>query len=549
MALWRKLQQRLLSHTELLVVAVILVATGVAYAPSINDWFTSDDFYYLRAIEVSSRGVYIRAAFDFTREGLMPLWLYRPLSLVNFLWLYEVFGDHAWGYRVFALGVHMVNTVLVWLVASRLTKRTPLAHISALVFGLHPAYAPAVAWISNSMSLFAIMFALSALLLHLKFAERAVGASRYQVPAFALAVVAAFIHPEAAHIIVVICVAQLLSRGPDIRRLLAPRTWRPLIPYAAFSVAFLGLHFYIREQELFQLTYYRWGTHLITNFLGNVAMMGNPFGPDSTTSYLFLAGNRSWATSFSDPRTLLPIIGVGVMSLTLLAAELRRPGPGLLVVVWLSVSLIPISVSPILEVTARKLYVAGPAFALMLAMWLGLVFDRAQAVVPHVHSRIGSGWVKERGVPLAWIGVALGVVVAVFFAIRIVHVTSPSFIAFETHNTGMTSETEKILIDEIEVQQPDLPRGSQLILVGLPLSIGKLWGPDPRFLAAVEFYHPDVFVIGAWSPEQVLALAEPEPGVPRSYVYYDCGTPPWPSSEAWIDLVQRPYTCRGAAPP
>ncbi len=533
-----------------MVVAAILVATGVAYAPTINDWFTSDDFYFLRAIQASSTGAYVRAAFDFTGDSLVPFWLYRPVALLNFLWLYQAFGDHAWGYRLVALGVHMANTVLVWLIASKLTKRTSLAHVSALVFGLHPAYAPAVAWISNSMSLFALTFALGALLFHLKYAERAVAASRYQVAAFSLMVVAVFFHPETAPVNVVICVAQLISRGPAIGRLLAPRTWAPLIPYAAFSVAFLALHFYIREQELVQMTHYKWGTHLVTNFLGNVAMVGNPFGPDSNLSKLYLEGNRSWATSFADPRTLLPIIGVCFMSLTLLATELRRPGVRLLVVVWFYVSLIPISTSPILEVTARKLYVAGPAFALMLAMWLGLVLDWVQAVLPRVCSRIGVEGVRERSVPLAWIGVVLGVVVAVFFAIRITHVTSPSFIAFETHNVGMTSETEKALIDEIEVQQPDLASGSQLVLFGTPLTLRTRWGLHPRFVAAVELYHPDVFVLGVWNLEELLALPGPVPGVPRSYVFYDCGpTASPPTLAAWVDVVQQPYTCTGAASP
>ena len=530
------------------MLAAILVATGVAYAPTINDWFTSDDFYFLRAIQASSTGAYVRAAFDFTGDSLVPFWLYRPLALLNFLWLYQAFGDHAWGYRLVALGVHMANTVLVWLIASKLTKRTSLAHVSALVFGLHPAYAPAVAWISNSMSLFALTFALGALLLHLKHVERAVAASRYQVAAFSLMVVAVFFHPETAPIIVVICVAQLISRGPAIGRLLAPRTWAPLIPYAAFGVAFLALHFYIREQELVQMTHFKWGNHLITNFLGNVAMVGNPFGPDSNLSKLYLEGNRSWATSFADLRTLLPIIGVVVMSLTLLAGELRRPGVRLLVVVWFYVSLIPISTSPILEVTARKLYVAGPAFALMLAMWLGLVLDWLEAVAPRVRSRFVV--VQKRAVPFVWIGVVLAAVVMGFLAIRIAHVTSPRFMAFETHNAGLTSETEEWLVDEIEVQQTDLASGSELVLYGLPLSLRTRYGLHPRFVAAVELYHPDVFLLGVWNLEQLRALPEPAPGVPRAYVFYDCGPTAAPVTLAeWVDVVQQPYTCTGAASP
>jgi hypothetical protein len=129
--------------------AAILVAVVAVYSGTLNDWFTSDDFYFLAAAKENSASTYFWAALDPYRAQLLPQGLYRPLSLLNFLWLYRLFGLHPWGYHAVAIIVHAVNVALLWLVAYRLTRRPAVAHLAAVIFGLHPTYSPAVAWIEQ----------------------------------------------------------------------------------------------------------------------------------------------------------------------------------------------------------------------------------------------------------------------------------------------------------------------------------------------------------------------------------------------------------------
>jgi tetratricopeptide (TPR) repeat protein len=74
---------------------------------------------------------------------------YRPLFL---LWLRindAVFGNHAWGWHFTTILVHVVATLLVYLLALRLGISGDAALLAALIFGLHPAHIEAVAWISG----------------------------------------------------------------------------------------------------------------------------------------------------------------------------------------------------------------------------------------------------------------------------------------------------------------------------------------------------------------------------------------------------------------
>jgi hypothetical protein len=74
-----------------------------------------------------------------------------------------------------------------------------------------------------------------------------------------------------------------------------------------------------------------------------------------------------------------PLIGVLLLSFYLLAREWRRPSAGVLVVLWLCLSLIPISTSARLGTPARKRTPPDPPSA-----WHGIaavsIWDRLEAV-------------------------------------------------------------------------------------------------------------------------------------------------------------------------
>ena len=84
---------------------------------------------------------------------------YRPF---NFLWFRvndAVFGLRPMGWHATAVLLHMLVTVLAYLIARRLTRRPLVAALTALTFAIHPMKHEVVAWISGTTeSLWSVFF-------------------------------------------------------------------------------------------------------------------------------------------------------------------------------------------------------------------------------------------------------------------------------------------------------------------------------------------------------------------------------------------------------
>ncbi|MGB6430175.1 MAG: tetratricopeptide repeat protein [Candidatus Acidiferrales bacterium] len=96
---------------------------------------------------------------------------YRPLFL---LWLRlndAVFGLRPAGWHAAAIGMHLLATFLVYLLARKLTHKISVASFAALVFGLHPMHAEVVSWVSGATESLCAVFILAGFLAYLKSRE------------------------------------------------------------------------------------------------------------------------------------------------------------------------------------------------------------------------------------------------------------------------------------------------------------------------------------------------------------------------------------------
>jgi hypothetical protein len=134
-------------------IAVVLALTFAVYIPTLRYQFVHDD--RVQIVENHTIRSWRSVPSYFTAHvwaGVMPdviLNYYRPLWV---LWLRineAVFGNQAWGWHLTAILVHVLATLLVYLLAWRLGAGREVALLAALIFGLHPAHIEAVAWISG----------------------------------------------------------------------------------------------------------------------------------------------------------------------------------------------------------------------------------------------------------------------------------------------------------------------------------------------------------------------------------------------------------------
>jgi len=98
--------------------------------------------------------------------------MYQPLTTFMFAVEYQVFqGIDASSFHSVSLLLHIINTLLVFVLLLRLGLHRMQAFFIAMIFGIHPIQVEAVCWISARSTLLFSLFYISALIAYSRFAE------------------------------------------------------------------------------------------------------------------------------------------------------------------------------------------------------------------------------------------------------------------------------------------------------------------------------------------------------------------------------------------
>lgn len=106
----------------------------------------------------------LSALFTSFYEGL-----YHPFTTLTWMIDYQIYGLDAGGFHLSNLIYHLINTFLVFLFAREVSKRSEIALITALLFGLHPMHVENVAWVASRKDLIMMLFSLISLVLYQRF--------------------------------------------------------------------------------------------------------------------------------------------------------------------------------------------------------------------------------------------------------------------------------------------------------------------------------------------------------------------------------------------
>ena len=147
-------------------IAIALLVV-VAYFPVTQAGFVYDDFIF-----VESRAVH-------ELSGIGDIWLtprhigneghYWPMVYTTFWIEYRLWGLDPTGYHVVNVLLHLVNSLLVWLLLRRLG--VPGAWLAGAVFAVHPLHVESVAWIIERKDVLSALFYLTAILAWLRSQE------------------------------------------------------------------------------------------------------------------------------------------------------------------------------------------------------------------------------------------------------------------------------------------------------------------------------------------------------------------------------------------
>ena len=241
-----------------------LLATALAYAPSLGNGFAMDD--RLVALGVNDAGQPARRVFE--RRPLReyfstPYWgdtqpndrLYRPLTVLSFALRHRLAGDAALPEHAANLALHLLATAIVFALARGIGLPAPAAGAGAAVFGLHAIHSEVVASVVGRSELGAFVGGGIATLLALRAEERRGGAAAALTvrAGAALALLAALLFKENAVGWLVAAPALVLAaraRGASERGLDRRAIAGVVARCAAIGLPALAIYLLLRQRML-----------------------------------------------------------------------------------------------------------------------------------------------------------------------------------------------------------------------------------------------------------------------------------------------------------
>jgi len=132
---------------------LIFIITFAIYFNTLNRFFISDDFGYLRFLtEGNIRGlIYDHLPF---KGGFFV----RPIGALLWWSDYSLWRLNTIGYHVTNTIIHSLNSLLVALIAFLILKDKPVSLFSGILFSLHPIHSEAVTWLSIRFDLLCTLF-------------------------------------------------------------------------------------------------------------------------------------------------------------------------------------------------------------------------------------------------------------------------------------------------------------------------------------------------------------------------------------------------------
>ena len=137
-----------------------IVLLGLAcYVNTLNNGFVFDDSAYLTSALVRNPDI-----GELLRSNWLGLDIYRPLTLLSLGLDFSLYQETPRGYHLSNLVLHLINGVLIYMLARDLLGRDQAALWAALLYVSHPIQTEVVAWVSARGDLLATLFFLSAFL-------------------------------------------------------------------------------------------------------------------------------------------------------------------------------------------------------------------------------------------------------------------------------------------------------------------------------------------------------------------------------------------------
>ena len=220
--------------------AILAAITFLVFSPALHNDFTNwdDHPYVLNNPMLKTLDKATLKDIFFSDNPNRRYWMgnYHPLTMLSLNLTYQLYNDNGKPVaRIFILInilLHVLNTILVYLVLLQLFRNRKLAFIAALLFGVHTLHVESVAWIAERKDVLYTFFYLWSLLFYVKYTDNK-KASSY-ITAFILFVLSLLSKGQAVSLAITIILIDFV-RG---RKLNSKKVILEKIPFLVLALIF-----------------------------------------------------------------------------------------------------------------------------------------------------------------------------------------------------------------------------------------------------------------------------------------------------------------------
>jgi hypothetical protein len=156
-------------YTDFINISLLIILSVIVYYNCLNSYFIeNDDFSSLLHADRNISTIFTTNTYGYNVSGD-----YRPIEVLSHQFDKNVYGDdNAFGRHVTNLIMHILNVILVYILAYYLTRKKTVGLIAGLLFSvsiINSSNLTAVSWISGRVDLFVTFFYLVTFILFLQF--------------------------------------------------------------------------------------------------------------------------------------------------------------------------------------------------------------------------------------------------------------------------------------------------------------------------------------------------------------------------------------------
>lgn len=222
------------------ILLTILLLSLIFYFPSLKYGFAQDDFIHLSASRVHNITEVLNFFNPYAR--FPDIFFYRPLA-TQFLFYTNstIFGLNPLPFHIEGLILHIINTLLFYLLVKNLLKSPRIALLSSLLYGISSIHFLSLYYISSFQQISRTFFIFLSVLLFIKYLDS------QKIKYILLSIITylgALLSKETSLILPAVLTTILIYKKENLKSLKNWRIFLPIIPFILITLFYLIIRFF-----------------------------------------------------------------------------------------------------------------------------------------------------------------------------------------------------------------------------------------------------------------------------------------------------------------